>query len=157
MNVEVDLDTAIRLTLDANRLTDRLWQGSAPPAGDLLGKLGFDVVVLCADDVALTQADFPGVTVVQIATKDEKAAPVSAEHARLAHEAAAQAVQHHRDGKTVLVTCLGGFNRSGLVSALVLHELLGWPYARCVRHIQEARDFALHNKFFVRYLKGLDP
>lgn len=156
MHVDVDAETAIRLFLDANRLTDRLWQGSAPPAGDRLRQLGIDVVVLCADDVPLTADDLPGVEVVKISTKDEKA-PVSTEHARAVHEAAAVAVQHHRDGKVVLVTCLGGFNRSGLVSAIMLHELYGWSYARCVRHVQEARDFALHNQHFVRYLKGLDP
>jgi hypothetical protein len=40
-----------------------------------------------------------------------------------AEEAAARAAQCIRDGKTVLISCMGGENRSGLVAALALIRL----------------------------------
>lgn len=55
------------------------------------------------------------------------------------------------------MTCAAGLNRSGLVSALTLHLLLGWGGKRCAAHVQGKRmtrdgRHALYNQEFVRAL-----
>ncbi|WP_030268120.1 protein-tyrosine phosphatase family protein [Streptomyces sp. NRRL B-24484] len=68
--------------------------------------------------------------------------------------AGAQAVRH---GRTVLVRCHSGYNRSGLVVAQALVEL-GTEPAAAVRLVRRQRSpWALHNRVFEDYLAvGLD-
>ncbi|MFF4344511.1 protein phosphatase [Kitasatospora sp. NPDC001540] len=60
-------------------------------------------------------------------------------------------------GRTVLVRCRSGYNRSGLVVAQALVEL-GADTAGAVRKVRAGRSpWALHNELFVEYLDvGLD-
>ncbi|MEV4612694.1 protein phosphatase [Kitasatospora sp. NPDC049258] len=69
-------------------------------------------------------------------------------------ELAARAV---RDGRTVLVRCHAGYNRSGLVVAQTL-RLLGLDTAAAVESIRRHRSpWALNNTVFEQYLAvGLD-
>lgn len=141
--------------LECNKIDTRLFQGSAPPKGPAVRSAGFNFVVLTADDVHYEDADLPGLTLYRISTQDNKDQPLSDPHIDLAHAAAEKVVEAIQDEQNVLVTCLGGFNRSGLVVALALYKLYGWPGDRIIRHIQDRRDFALHNKEFCRYIRNL--
>lgn len=62
-----------------------------------------------------------------------------------------------RRGKKVLVRCQAGWNRSGLVTALVLIRE-GLPAAEAIDLIREKRSpWALCNEDFVRFLLAQDP
>lgn len=68
---------------------------------------------------------------------------------RLADKAHAAVV----DGRKVLVRCQAGYNRSGLVVALVLMRM-GFTAADAIALVQAKRSrHALYNEHFVRYLK----
>lgn len=58
-------------------------------------------------------------------------------------------------GQRVLVTCAEGRNRSGLVNAVVLHQLTGWDGDTCIRHIQHRRARALDNPWFCARLQTI--
>jgi protein-tyrosine phosphatase len=72
-------------------------------------------------------------------------------------DAANKVVQHVRNGKNVLVTCLAGQNRSGLVTALALQQLTGWSGKKIVNHISAKRMWALHNATFAQYIIDTFP
>lgn len=59
-------------------------------------------------------------------------------------------------GKTVLVRCQAGYNRSGLVVALALMNI-DWSAAGAIALIRDKRSpWALHNREFVGYLHELE-
>jgi len=136
----------------AHKLADRLYQGGFPPPGPALVKAGIDVLVLCAmehQDARL----YPGLTIIKAGGDDDVSLHKVLPYIPLWQSAARQVVQHLRDGKTVLVTCMQGWNRSGMVSAHVLRELTGAPGSQIVEHIQKRRPNALCNPTFVQYLE----
>lgn len=139
--------------LDVDRVADRLWIGSAPPPGPDLADAGFDVVVLCAEEYQPRSAWFQGLTSVVHAGFDD-GRPSQAELER-AVGAATRVVGHLDRARRVLVTCMAGRNRSGLVCALVLHLRYGVSGARAVTELQRRREGALCNPHFVRFLQGL--
>jgi hypothetical protein len=55
----------------------------------------------------------------------------------------------------VVIHCRAGRNRSGLLSALVVRELLRIDGARALAHVQQARPRAIANEAFADYLKEL--
>jgi len=57
----------------------------------------------------------------------------------------------HDEGHTILVTCMAGRNRSGVVAAEHLIQLGNDP-REVVEAIQTRRDLALTNRSFVRWL-----
>jgi protein-tyrosine phosphatase len=62
-----------------------------------------------------------------------------------------------RDGRTTLVRCNSGFNRSGLVVATALVELGHDPAAAITLIRQRRSRWALNNQLYVQYLAtGLD-
>lgn len=137
--------------LDANIIWGTLWQGSAPPGGNVLREKGFDVLVLAAKDHQ--RADmYPGVTVICAPGDDD------ARRHRLDRfidgwrEAARQVVEHVRAGRNVLVTCMAGHNRSGLIVALALRDLTGWSGQEIVDHVCQSRPYALNNSTFAGYI-----
>lgn len=136
----------------AHKLADRLYQGGYPPPGPALRKAGIDVLVLCAmehQDARL----YPDLTIIKAGGDDDVRLHRVLPYIPLWQNAARQVVQHLRDGKTVLVTCMQGWNRSGMVSAHVLRELTGAPGDQIVQHIQRRRPNALCNPTFVEYLE----
>lgn len=141
-------------TIDMTRLGPRLYQGSAPPAGPTLRNLGFDAVVLCAMEHQPPTTHFPGVRVFR-ARLDDSGEPVTSREWTDALTAATSVANTVRQGGRVLVTCIQGRNRSGLVSALALHMLTRAPGTMCVRHIQTLRPGALTNREFVRLLEHI--
>lgn len=135
----------------ANKIILKLFQGGMPPPGPGLRDAGVDVLVLCAKENQ-DASFYEGVTVI-FAPGDDDPRP----H-RLAHfidgwkEAGLQVAEHVKAGRTVLVTCMAGLNRSGIVTALALRELTGWKGSKIVEHIQNRRPTALCNVTFAKYI-----
>ncbi|WP_329386343.1 protein-tyrosine phosphatase family protein [Streptomyces sp. NBC_01351] len=78
--------------------------------------------------------------------------PLTAEQIHTAQELARTAAQGVRDGRTVLVRCHSGYNRSGLVVAQALIEM-GWETTTAIETIRQRRSpSALNNRLFEEYL-----
>lgn len=60
-----------------------------------------------------------------------------------------------RSGGRVLTHCAAGINRSGLVSALIVRELLGCNGTDAVDIVRAGRPRALSNEHFVLFLESL--
>lgn len=58
------------------------------------------------------------------------------------------------DSGCVLTMCNAGRNRSGLLSALIIHHLLGIPGADAIEVVRARRPNALANDYFVDFLEG---
>lgn len=137
--------------LDINKIYEGLYQGSIPPPGTLLQEKKFDVLVLTAKDWQNAEA-YPGVTVV-LAPGDDDERPHRLERFLPTWKEAAKLVAEYvNQDKKVLVTCMAGQNRSGLVTALALHELTGWSGTICVQHVRSRRTGALCNATFEKWL-----
>jgi hypothetical protein len=143
--------------VDANEIAPFLYQGSAPAGGDHLAKVGFHLVILCAKEYQPPVELFRSIDVIHAPNDDNSARAPTRQELKLAVAAAKQAAERVRDGKNVLVTCMAGLNRSGLVSALTLHMLFGWAGSQCASHVQARRHHALCNPQFVRVLSTLRP
>jgi protein-tyrosine phosphatase len=149
----------------AHRVLGDLWIGNAPPIvsmhedGSMVRPLmaDFDTVVLCASEYQPDSGLFTVEEVVH-APMDDSFTPVSKQCAMTALRAARHVVKRLVEDKRVLVTCLAGRNRSGLVCALALcFGPPGLSPVVAVRLVREARGpNALANPFFVRFLEQLD-
>jgi hypothetical protein len=153
-----------RTRVEGSRIYQGLFQGQAPPCGPLLSQMGFDTIVLCAEEwqppgrvdpvcAAILGYNpslpaYPGVEVVYAPADDDFDQPPSAPVLGLASKAASVAAQRVLQGGRVLVTCWMGKNRSGLVTALALHGLTGLGGAQILQHIRKARPQALTNPQF---------
>jgi protein-tyrosine phosphatase len=113
----------------------------------------FDVVVLCAWGHQPDRRAFPRTMRVVYAPMDD--ATLSQHDAYVAEVASAIAARELARGRRVLVTCQAGWNRSGLVSALTLTKLYGWPGKYAVDRVKAARENALQNQSFVDYLSQI--
>ncbi len=143
--------TINRNNLDINKITDGLYQGAWPPFGDHLAKRGFDVLVLCAEENQHNEL-YVGLNVICAPGEDDER-PHRMERYLSSWILAAQRVaQQVNAGKKVLVTCMAGLNRSGMVTAMALHLLTGWSGADCVEHVQGCRAMALCNDTFAKWL-----
>lgn len=65
------------------------------------------------------------------------------------------AVTHIVNGYPVLVHCAAGFNRSGLVSALIVRQIRNCTGREARFHVQQCRPGALSNTIFSDYLDSL--
>jgi hypothetical protein len=138
---------------DADSIVRGLWQGSAPPADGTLKKLGFDRVVLAAMEYQPEGRLFEGVRVQHCPLDDSL--NLSREEASRAEQCAQSVARGIRRGENILVTCMAGRNRSGLVTALTLRELTGMTGAQAVAIVQSKRPNALTNPHFVTLLERL--
>ena len=139
---------------DVDNIWKTLWQGAVPPGGDLLRDKGYDVLVLAARDHQMPEM-YPGVTVI-LAPGDDDERPHRLPRFLPVWEAAAREVAVHvRANRKVLVTCMAGANRSGMVTGLALRELTGWSGKACVAHIRSRRNIAFSNDTFRGYLESL--
>lgn len=137
-----------------NQIAPYLFQGSVPLEGPSLARKGFRVLVLCADEFQPPADLFPGLEVIY-APNDDSGAPFTALQQAIAVMASHRVANYMHQHQTVLVTCMQGRNRSGLVSALALHHITGWAGKDCVRRVQRKRPDSLANQDFVRYLEKL--
>lgn len=138
--------------IDITHVYEGLYQGAWPPIGDQLARRGFDVLVLAANENQHEEL-YSNIQVI-CAPGDDDARPE-----RLARFlpgwmlAAARVAQLLERGKKVLVTCMAGLNRSGMITAMALHLHTGWSGEECVEHIQSLRANALCNETFAKWLK----
>ena len=148
--------------IDADEIAPGLWQGSIPPKGKKLSRLGFDLLVLAAREWQFRPELFHDVEGIN-APNDDNAQlyPLTREKLHTALQAARRVVEGLVRGETVLVTCAAGMNRSGLVSALALHLLYGWSGSRCIQEVRTKRGpgkdgyLPLSNSEFVDVLRRL--
>lgn len=120
--------------------------GAAPAPDAALTQ--FDAVILCA---AEWQPYLEHPDVVYTGFRDTLS-PEPFELAR-AEDAGRRVETLARRRRSILVTCVAGRNRSGLVTGIALHRL-GIPAAQAVGLIQRRRPNALSNPVFVRYLES---
>lgn len=140
--------------LDFDYIVPRIGQGSLPPPGRTVARHGFDLLVLCAEELQVPAELFDGVRVLHVPLQDTRItqeqwtmAARTAKHVALQLRAKPQS--------KALVTCAAGRNRSGLVSAIALHLLTGQSGLACARHVQRRRQDALTNGSFVEALRRL--
>lgn len=139
---------------DISKIWRTLYQGAAPPYGDLVARKGFDVLVLTATDNA-NPIFYHNVSVI-VAPGDDDERPHRLQRFLPAWEQAGVDVAAAvNEGKKVLVTCMAGQNRSGLVAAIALNRMTGWSGQVCLDHIRSRRPFALSNKTFADYVAHL--
>jgi len=138
-----------------------LWQGSLPYIRrGLLRKAGFDLAVFCAIEYRPDPEDYP-VPVVAAALEDRD--PLTQDQVLIARRLGKLVAEALNNKKKVLVTCMAGLNRSGLINALAIHELTGAAGFACMERVQRCRPNALFNKAFQAYLmklpskKGMEP
>lgn len=143
-------------TFTADEIYPNLWQGSAPPVGDVLRSRGFTHVALCAMEYQPTPPElaYPGLQVFY-APNDDNFEHITGSQLRGAIQTATRVAQAILQGGRVLVSCREGKNRSGLVSALAMHILTGRPGWQCVITVRRNRRKALRNPAFVAHLNQL--
>jgi hypothetical protein len=132
-------------------LRDALWQGGAPVDFAWVTSTGVDVVADLGDaDVIATPHDIAAVAYLKHPIEDGELPDLVVLDGLVSTLAASI-----REGRRVLVHCGWGRNRSGLVVALVLRELLGLDGLTAVRLVRERRHRALNNAVFADYLESL--
>jgi protein-tyrosine phosphatase len=142
--------------IDATRLHSKLYMGSVPRRGPALAQAGFKILVLCAAEYQPRLREFPGLKgVIHAPLDDQELSPTEIDTAL---QAAFDVTDHVLRQDRVLVTCMAGRNRSGLVSALALHLITCRDPQSCVLHIKKHRigldgGEALTNDSFVDYMK----
>lgn len=136
---------------NATEVIPRLWQGGKPSPGHY----SFNLIVLVDDTYQPAASSFLGAEVLRIPLSDVRAAtPTELEAAR---QAALIVVDWYRQGKSILVTCGAGLNRSGLITGLTL-KMLGYSDAQLVQLIRAARgDHGLRNTGFLNYISKIGP
>ena len=139
--------------IEATRVQPGLYIGSAPPIGRAVKDARFDMLVLCAKEYQFPF--FERVEVVYAPNDDTcKRFPTEQEF-RIAYNASERVAQAYADGRRVLITCMQGRNRSGLVMALALRRIFGMSGTEARKLVQRKRERALANPFFARSLDTL--
>lgn len=132
-------------------LHDALWQGGAPVDYAWVARTRIDVVADLGDaDAIATPHDIAGVAYLKHPIEDGELPDLVVLGGLVSTLAAAV-----REGRRVLVHCGWGRNRSGLVVALVLRELLGIDGHSAAHAVRERRHRALNNEVFADYLESL--
>ena len=129
----------------------RLWQSGLPEDwSDLRHR--YDVVVDLADPGPGPSADdLGGVTWLKVPLEDGDELP---DGLLLDHLTALVAAMV-RDGRRVLVHCTFGKNRSGLLMALLVRELLGCDGPTALERVRAVRHRAVNNEVFSDWVSGL--
>ena len=140
----------------ASEIVPGLWQGGYPKRPASLSRQGIDMLVLAAREIQPPWETFPpGLEVVYAPMHDNFWDGPSEDEAQIALSAASDVSRALDEGKTVLVTCAMGINRSGLINALVLMDREGLTGLEAVRRVRAARPGALNNTSFVHWLASL--
>lgn len=141
--------------IHTDRSGGQLWQGGTLDVWTAASR-GIKVVILAAEQ--LQPDKLPGAPLIlrsklrDVGSMEPgELAHTKAEARRLSDAAAA----FIRTGVVVLSSCVSGFNRSGLISALTLVKLGLTPDA-AIEQVRKTRHevFALNNDLFVRVIRG---
>jgi protein-tyrosine phosphatase len=143
-----------RIALDADPITETLWQGAAPLKGRAVARYGFRTLVLCAYENQPPSSSFPGVKVLRVPLDDSLRVLTSAEQHDIIETAGAMARRMRYS--PVLCTCAAGINRSGLLSAVALLLASSAPADKIIEHVRSRRPGALSNPNFVAFVRALD-
>lgn len=143
-----------KVEIDADKISPGLYQGSIPPQGRALFEARFSYLVLAADEFQPKAERFPGVRVLHAPTFDGS---LDSDRIRTFFEAADRVTEIVRGGGRVLVTCIEGRNRSGMIVALALRNLYGMNGASAMMHVKQNRKHAdaLTNQYFQAFLMSL--
>lgn len=135
----------------ANRVHGELWMGAYPPPDSRPGR-HFDCLVLCAREYVVPEC-FGDMQVASAALNDD-GSPMTDDERRAAVRAAGTVIRWSAEGNRVLITCMQGRNRSGLVCALTLCKgPARMTPEQAVRAVRAARgETALVNPDFLRFL-----
>jgi protein-tyrosine phosphatase len=128
-----------------------LWQSGLPEDwADLRRR--YDAVVDLADPGPGPSADELGnVTWVKVPLEDGDSLPDQLVLDQLTALVAAMV----RDGRRVLVHCTYGKNRSGLLMALIVRELLGCDGRTALERVRAVRHRAVNNDVFADWVSAL--
>lgn len=131
----------------------RLWHGGCPVDFGWAREAGIDVIVDLADPDAYPPAEeIADLTYLKCPlVDDDSAVPDPAVTVRLATFVSGLL----GEGRRALVHCTFGRNRSGLVTTLIVRELLGLSGAEALSYVQERRDGTVNNQAFARWLATL--
>lgn len=140
------------MTYKADKIVDCLYQGGKPPPGDSLKNAGVDVLVLCAREWQDASV-YEGIEVILAPGDDDPRPHRLTRFIGTWQNAGLKVAEHVKNGKTVLVTCMQGLNRSGMVTSIALRHLLGWPGEKIVEHVQAQRQMALCNATFAMWIE----
>ena len=140
-----------------NEVRPNLWMGGmyyGPHMTACVPEDQFDVVISMAGSSQAMRVNHPDVITHSFYIDDGKLGPMELD---MVHEAKDLTLKYLDEGKKVLVRCQAGWNRSGLVVAMVLLHLGDHKGACCPRHaigyIRKARgENALSNEWFVKYI-----
>lgn len=140
------------LVFVAPRSGGKLWQGGVMSAMEQ-GK--HDVIVLAAEEFQPPRGSGmldPAADIIYAPNDDAELIPAQIQTAT---DAAVQVADALERGQVVLVTCFAGRNRSGLISALALHTLMGMSGRHASAFVRQARENALTNPNFSRFLDAI--
>ena len=138
--------------MSCSRIAPKHHQGSRPPTGRALRRLGFQVLVLCEAEWQPPAEEFPGLIVLHCPLHDELE-PVSFEDRVQVSDIAREATALIGRGYRTLVACHMGLNRSGLVSSAILMNRYGMSGSEAIATVRRQRKGALVNPFFRRALR----
>jgi len=144
--------------LDGKMVKGCIAQGDAQSTSATAGQ--FDMIVFCAKEFQpkpdlLTKIK-PAKALVYAPFEDGE---LTKGELQIATTAAMTVADAFDEGKKVLVTCMQGRNRSGLVVALALHMIYGVGGVKARQIIRERRAGVevLMNPAFDRFLENLPP
>lgn len=149
------------MTIDATRIIPKLYMGGEPPRGPEVHAAGFDVIVLCAWELQFPVTHFPGVEVISLPLEDDSSKPLDPRDWEAIVRVSRRVARRVTSGRRTLVTCAMGLNRSGVVTAAIIHYATGVSGLEAATHVQRKRRVgetqALYNKAFVKALTARLP
>lgn len=140
---------------DCSKILPRLYQGAYPPADETLIAHSFNVVVLCAFEYQPDARLFHGLTVLRCPIDDSNDVELTHAERRMVHNTASRVVTAHRSGGRIYVSCWQGRNRSGVVSALAVRQIVGCSGREAREWVRSRRIMALTNPLFSMLLDRL--
>lgn len=131
-----------------------LWHGGCPVDFGWVRETGIEAVVDLADaDTYPPAGEIADTTYLKCPLVDGEDVPDPEVTLRLAGLVAGLL----RSERRTLVHCTFGRNRSGLVVALVVRDLLGLSGAQALAYVQERRHRTVNNAAFAEWLRSLPP
>lgn len=119
----------------------------------------FHTLVLCAEEMQPMASDIykMGAKYPRIiyAPNDDSENPLTMVQADLAVRAANEVGKDFVKGRKILVSCMQGRNRSGLVTAIALTKIYGMSGEKALSIVQGKVPRALTNASFRRFLRAL--